>query len=91
MCFSRLLASSPPPHYNFAEIPLVSSREPMWAAGALMDSHAPAEEPVMPSPSIWPILTALGINLTWILVMTRIWWVPLIGLALTAVQPAFRD
>jgi cytochrome c oxidase subunit 1 len=89
---------SPPPHYNFAELPVVRSREPMWAEGATAESHVPTEEPVMPSPSVWPILTALGINLTWILVMTRTWWVPLIGLALTAVfvyswafQPAFRD
>jgi cytochrome c oxidase subunit 1 len=89
--------SSPPPHYNFAEIPVVKSREPLWTQGAAPTQRAPAEEPVMPSPSIFPFLTALGVSLTWILVMTRVWWAPLIGLALTAVfvyswifQPAFR-
>jgi cytochrome c oxidase subunit 1 len=91
---------SPPPHYNFAEIPEVASRDPLWRAtgtGVSVPEAAIGAEPHMPSPSGWPILTALGINLTWILLMTRIWWVPLIGLALTAVcvyswafQPAFR-
>jgi hypothetical protein len=45
----------------------------------------PAREPEMPNPSFWPILVAAGTTLTWALVMTGIWWVPLIGLALTAV------
>ncbi|NIR45647.1 MAG: cytochrome c oxidase subunit I [Gemmatimonadetes bacterium] len=91
---------SPPPHYNFAEIPEVESRDPLWKGAAAGPDRAVAtggDEPHMPSPSAWPILTALGISLTWILLMARIWWVPLIGLAVTAVcvyswafQPAFR-
>ena len=90
---------SPPPHYNFAEIPVVKSREPLWARAEEAEERVPSkvEEPHMPSPSVWPILTAFGITLTWILVMTGVWWVPLLGLAVTAVcvfswafQPAFR-
>jgi cytochrome c oxidase subunit 1 len=90
---------SPPPHYNFVQIPDVKSREPMWATDATTEERAPshAAEPHMPSPSGWPILTAFGISLTWILVMTHIWWAPLIGLAVTAFcvfswafQPAYR-
>jgi hypothetical protein len=57
----------------------------------------PEEEPHMPSPSFWPFLVAFGIASTWALVMTGIWWVPLLGLAFTAFgvfswafQPAFR-
>ena len=38
----------------------------------------------MPSPSFWPIVLAFGITLTWALVMTGIWWMPFIGLAVTA-------
>ena len=92
--------SSPPPHYNFAETPEVKSRDPLWSSEAPVETKPLThdEEPVMPSPSFWPILTAFGISLTWILVMTRIWWVPLIGLAVTAVcvyswafQPEFRE
>ncbi len=52
----------------------------------------------MPSPSFWPFVLAFGVASTWILVMTGIWWVPLIGLGLTAgaifgwaFQPAFRS
>ena len=92
--------SSPPPHYNFAEIPEVKSRDPLWSSEVPVETKPLThdEEPVMPSPSFWPILTAFGISLTWILVMTRIWWAPLIGLAVTAVcvyswafQPEFRE
>ncbi len=57
----------------------------------------PEEEPVMPSGSIWPMVLAFGILLTWGLVMTGIWWMPFLGLGVTAFatfswafQPAFR-
>lgn len=89
---------SPPPHYNFGEIPKVTSRDPLWARRSEVREIGDAVvEPHMPSPSAWPILTALGMSATWILVMTGTWWAPLIGLALTAFcvygwvfQPAFR-
>ncbi len=87
--------ASPPPHYNFAEIPRVRSREPLWTHPAEAEPHA-GVEPIMPNPSVWPMLTALGISLTWILVMSGVWWVPLLGLGFTgfcvfswAFQPAF--
>jgi cytochrome c oxidase subunit 1 len=90
--------TSPPPHYNFAEIPEVKSREPLWDAPVEVITEHPADEPHMPSPSFWPVLTAFGITLTWVLLMTRIWWAPLFGLAFTAVcvfswafQPAFPE
>jgi hypothetical protein len=38
----------------------------------------------MPNPSFWPLVVAAGVTLTWALVMTGIWWVPLLGLAFTA-------
>ncbi len=92
---------SPPRHYNFPELPEVRSREPLWdeeerRAVEAATLREPGREPHMPSPSYWPILTALGIAGTWILVMTGIWWVPLIGLAYTffcvlrwAFEPAY--
>ena len=89
--------TSPPPHYNFATIPEPQSREPLWRQPAEPEPE-PEIEPHMPAPSFWPVLTALGIAATWILMMTGVWWVPLTGLAFTAVcvfswsfQPAFRD
>jgi cytochrome c oxidase subunit 1 len=68
--------SSPPPHYNFAVIPQVESRDPLWhpyvAPGEAYDSEPggviprlqpdPAPEHVhMPGPSYWPLIMALGL------------------------------
>jgi len=57
----------------------------------------PEHEPVMPSSSFWPMVVAFGVTLTWALVMVGIWWLPLVGLGVTAFgvfswafQPAFR-
>ena len=90
---------SPPHHYNFPKLPTVQTREPLWrhpeAEQVLADTMMePETEPEMPGPSFWPILTAFGAALTWILMMTNIWWMPLIGLAFTAVcvySWAFED
>jgi cytochrome c oxidase subunit 1 len=93
---------SPPHHYNFPELPEVRSREPLWDEAERREVEAltqaePETEPQMPSPSFWPLLTAVGIALTWGLLMTHVWWAPLVGLAFTAFmvfnwafQPAFR-
>jgi heme/copper-type cytochrome/quinol oxidase subunit 1 len=53
---------SPPPHYNFRVIPEVRTRDPLWRDhGAAIDPEDPsAPEPVMPSPSAWPIILASG-------------------------------
>jgi cytochrome c oxidase subunit 1 len=90
---------SPPHHYNFARLPRVRTREPLWHDGerehAIEASQARLQrEPLMPNSSFWPIVVAAGTTLTWGLVMTGIWWVPLIGLAGTAVGVfgwAFED
>ncbi|UCC26312.1 MAG: cytochrome c oxidase subunit I [Gemmatimonadales bacterium] len=90
---------SPPHHYNFPALPEVRSREPLWndderAAIEAVTLHEPATEPEMPNPSFWPIVVAFGITITWALVMTGIWWVPLLGLAFTALGVyawAFED
>jgi cytochrome c oxidase subunit 1 len=93
---------SPPHHYNFPALPEIRSREPLWDEWERKEVEAvtlqePEREPEMPSPSFWPMVVAAGVASTWILVMTGIWWMPFIGLGITAVgifswafQPAFR-
>jgi cytochrome c oxidase subunit 1 len=93
---------SPPHHYNFPVLPEVRSREPLWDETERAEVEAvtlsePEQEPIMPSGSHWPIVLALGITMTWALIMTGIWWMPFIGLGVVAFatfswafQPAFR-
>ena len=60
--------SSPPPEYNFEEIPIVQDRDDWWArkrglvpriapSGASGDGHGIH----MPQPSFWPLVAAIGI------------------------------
>ena len=65
--------SSPPPVYNFAEIPLVEGRDQYWiikdrakAAGQPLsqaEPHVDVSTIHMPSPSYWPIWIAAGVAL----------------------------
>ena len=65
--------SSPPPIYNFAEIPRVEGRDPYWptkrraeAEGHPLTAGAPHVDPAtihMPSPSYWPVVIAAGVTL----------------------------
>ena len=62
--------SSPPPHYNFVEIPTIKSRYPLWekdhSVGAA-EAHGHSEEDGhnvhMPDPSFWPLVLSAGITL----------------------------
>jgi cytochrome c oxidase subunit 1 len=70
---------SPPPPYNFARIPLVRARDPLWhqkyredqsgrpipvvAGGAQEHQEEHQEHIHMPSPSFFPLLAALGFPL----------------------------
>jgi len=70
---------SPPPHYNFAEIPVVHGRDAFWeqkyGAGHGEGAQTPMHRPVaggsyeahadihMPSPSYWPIVVSFGLLL----------------------------
>jgi cytochrome c oxidase subunit 1 len=65
---------SPPPEYNFARIPVVHARDPLWhqkllrrygrATGSDPLAQEPADEHIhMPPRSFYPIITALGLPL----------------------------
>ena len=83
--------SSPPPVYNFARIPTIHSREPLWDehGGKLQTEDLVQLEPGqrihLPSPSYWPLVTAIGVAATFVLFMTQTWWAPLLGVAVTAI------
>ncbi|MED5404557.1 MAG: cytochrome c oxidase subunit I [Chloroflexota bacterium] len=65
--------SSPPPPYNFAEIPQIQGRDHYWivkenaeAAGTPIrepEAHVDPSSIHMPSPSYWPIFIAAGVAL----------------------------
>jgi cytochrome c oxidase subunit I len=79
---------SPPVEHNFNQIPTVHSREPLWVEAKQIEDAAfgPMEPHMhMPPNSYWPIFTAFGVTLTFVLFMTNLWWAPLIGLAWTTI------
>jgi cytochrome c oxidase subunit 1 len=62
--------SSPPPHYNFATVPIVTSRMPLWEDSQMNEkvnnasgSHGEEEHIPMPAPSYWPAVISLAITL----------------------------
>jgi cytochrome c oxidase subunit 1 len=74
---------SPPPEFNFAEIPTVTGRDALWESKRKRGGKLP--EPVpgtgagihMPNPSYWPLVTAVGILAFFVFLMvldkTGIW------------------
>ncbi|HUP88535.1 MAG TPA: cytochrome c oxidase subunit I, partial [Longimicrobiales bacterium] len=77
--------TSPPVEYNFARIPTITTREPLWLEREQVEAAAfGTPEPMhMPPPSYWPILTAACVMITLMGFMVHVWWAPLIGLVLT--------
>jgi heme/copper-type cytochrome/quinol oxidase subunit 1 len=77
--------TSPPAEYNFARIPTINTREPLWLEREHVEAATFGEpEPMhMPPPSYWPILTALGVMLTMSGFLFHVWWGPLPGLVFT--------
>jgi cytochrome c oxidase subunit 1 len=86
---------SPTPVYNFARLPLVRAREPLWAEKVHGDGRmvpAPAElDPGreedlvhMPSPSFMPLITGLGITIAGFGAILHTSTVVLVGVAVFA-------
>ena len=59
---------SPPPHYNFDVIPIVTSRMPLWDAPVESPKRAKDSKSVdahvsMPAPSYWPIVVSICVTI----------------------------
>ncbi len=67
---------SPPPEFNFAEIPTVHGRDALWEAKRQRGGMLPEPARVsgagihMPNPSYWPLVTAVGILAFFVFLMT---------------------
>ena len=73
--------ASPPPHYNFAELPTVNRRDPLWSEdGAELPRGE--REPVMPNPSWRPIVTSFGLLVAAVGALSQL-WIVLAGVAIT--------
>src|SRR5687768_3485970 len=63
---------SPPPEFNFAEIPVVHSRDPLWETKRERGGQLPEPQRVsgagihLPNPSYWPLLAAVGVALVFV-------------------------
>jgi len=69
---------SPPPSYNFAEVPIVKSRDELWAQkkgrrSAVPRSEASPEAIHLPAPSHYPIVVAFGIITLAAGALTHLW------------------
>ncbi len=84
--------SSPPPVYNFAVVPTVESRYPLWDAAGRPISHdadpyqhgttlTPAQLGIdVPAPTVKPLVAAIGITVAFIgLIWGERLWVMLLG------------
>src|SRR5687767_5947568 len=67
--------TSPPAEYNFATVPTVHSREPLWteAEKVVAAAQGPLEPMHMPPPSFWPFVTAFFAVLTFALFLAPVW------------------
>jgi cytochrome c oxidase subunit 1 len=86
--------ASPPAVYNFAVIPEVHSRLPLWAPDGVTPRSQPATPPErvhVPGGSIWPLFTAVGILIMAVGALMHQAFVPslataLVGAAVTVVS-----
>jgi cytochrome c oxidase subunit 1 len=66
---------SPPQEFNFAEVPVVHSRDPLWETKRERGGQLPEPARVsgagihMPNPSYWPLVAALGVTLVFMSLM----------------------
>ncbi len=90
--------SSPPPAYDFARLPLVASRNPLWddnlgAGLALADGRqtlrtsvldADPERPIqLPEQNLWTVVISLTLLMFFTGLLVRWWWLAVAGGGLT--------
>ena len=79
---------SPPQEFNFAEVPVVHSRDPLWELKRARGGALPEPERVsgkgihMPNPSYWPLVTAIGVLVTMAGFVVGFPYVNLVGAAI---------
>jgi cytochrome c oxidase subunit 1 len=79
---------SPPQEFNFAEIPTVHGRDPLWELKRERGGSLPEPAKVsgkgihMPNPSYWPLVTAIGVMTTLTGFMVGFPYVNLVGAAI---------
>ncbi len=66
---------SPPQEFNFAEIPTVHGRDPLWEEKRQRGGSLPEPQRVsgagihLPNPSYWPVVAAIGVAAVFIMLM----------------------
>jgi hypothetical protein len=90
--------TSPPEHFNFARIPVVSGRMPLWedtfVSGPSLDAarltpvtsaiDATPEEPAeLPNVNLWAVIVAVGILVTVVALLSLSYWIAAAGGVLT--------
>lgn len=87
--------SSPPPEYNFKQLPLVRANDAWWKEKMDGQKAMTPAEPVgpihMPSPSILPFLMSVGLFISGFGFMYKLHWLAIAGIVATLVCMMLRS
>jgi len=87
--------SSPPPEYNFKQLPLVRAYDVWWKEKMDGNREVPPAEPVgpihMPYPSILPFVMSVGLFVAGFGFMYKLHWLAIAGIGVTLVCMAVRS
>ena len=87
--------SSPPPEYNFKQLPLVRGVDPWWKEKMEGNTEMKSAEPVgpihMPSPSILPFVMSVGLFVAGFGFMYHKHWLAIAGILVTLCCMALRS